>query len=303
MKRTLLVIFTIAITLSVTGQTINDLKTLFDYDKSEDLNFRILSSKDTIQATIYYVSFSSVNGLRINASLLIPKQKLRQFPVVIFLNDAMQTKETFLTQALELASNAFASLIIEPLPDRPEPYRLAYHNYSDPRKDFSAYLQAVRDIRRSIDALEQHPQIDRNRIAFIGNGDGAMTGAIVSGVEPRILAYILMDCYSCYSCKLSSSSDPSIVKARNNLTSEQITQYEQVMKPLNPSNYLSYHRASLIFYQFALNDPYFDEATAKTTILVTKDPRSYKFYKTTSPGLLIFQEATNDQINWLKDHL
>jgi hypothetical protein len=303
MKKIIPAILTAIMSLSGFGQTIDNLKALFDYDKGDDLNFRVIFSKDTTQATINYVSFSSVNGLKVTASLLIPKQKLREFPVVIFLNDGSENGESFLPQALDLATNAFASLIIDPLPRRPEPFRLSYHNFNEPRKDFGAYRQAVLDIRRSIDALEQHPQIDRNRIAFIGNGDGAMTGAIVSGIEQRILIYILMSCNSCYSCILQSSNDPFISKIRSNLTSEQITQYEQMIKPLNPSNYLPYHRASLIFYQFAQNDPYFEETTAKATIQATKEPESFKFYKTTGPGLLIFQEATTDQINWLKDHL
>ena len=110
MKRTILIILGIVLSLHGFSQTINDLKKLFDYDKGDDLNYRVLSSKDTIQASINYVSYSSANGLRVDACLIIPKQKLRQFPAVIFLNDASQNMESFLPQALELASNAFASI-------------------------------------------------------------------------------------------------------------------------------------------------------------------------------------------------
>lgn len=303
MKKIILLTLMIYTCTSGISQTINDLKKIFDYDKGERLDYRELGVKDTTQGTMHFVVFSSVNGFKVTANLIIPHQQLHEFPVVIFLNDGSQSKDEFLPQALDLAANAVASLLIDALPARPDPFRMNYHNFAEPIKDFNAYRQAVLDIRRSIDFLEQHPLIDRNRIAFIGNGDGALTGSILSGIELRISGYILMFSNYCYSCDLKNSNNPIFSKARNGLTSEQINHYESVIKSLNPANYLPYHRNTLIFYQFAQNDPYFDEPAAKSIIQITKDPKSYKFYKTTNSGLLIFQESIADQKKWLKDHL
>jgi hypothetical protein len=297
--------YILVFTLSIPclGQNIDDLRKIFEYDKGQDLDYRILSTKDTIQGTINEIIYSSVSGLKVTARLIIPKQKIREFPAVIFLNDASQGRNAFVPQALDLANNAFASLLIDALPDRPEECRMQYYNFSEPRKDFSAYRQAVLDIRRGIDLLEQHERIDRNRIAFIGSGSGAMTGAIAAGVETRINTYILLACSHCYSCDLRLSNNPVIAKARNALTSEQINQYESVIKLLNPSNYLPNHRRSLIFFQFAQNDPYYHAQTAMETFQITKDPKSQKYYKTTNLGLTLLDEAVNDRISWLKNHL
>jgi len=303
MKKITLLAFLICVCIPGISQSINELKKIFDYDKGEYLDYRELSIKDTTQGTIHFIVFSSVNGLKVTANLIIPHQQLHEFPVVIFLNDGSQSKDEFLPQALALAANAIASLLIDALPARPDLFRVNYHNFAEPIKDFNAFRQAVLDIRRSIDLLEQHPSIDRNRIAFIGNGDGALTGSIVSGIETRISGYIFMFSNSCYSCDLKNSNNPIFSKARNDLTSEQINHYESVIKPLNPDNYLPHHRNTLIFFQFAQNDPYFDESTAKSIIQLTKDPKSYKFYKTTNSGLLLFQESIADQKKWLKEHL
>ena len=284
-------------------QNINDLRKLFEYDKGEDIGLQQRSKKDTAQATIYEIAFSTINAQRVTASLIIPKLNLREFPAVIFLNDASQHKESFLSQALDLANNAFASLIIEALPQRPDIYRMTFHNYTEPRKDFNAYRQAVIDIRRAIDFLEQHPKIDHNRIAFIGNGDGAMTGAIVSGIETRILTYVLVSCTPCYSCILKTSNDPVITKARNSLTTEQIDQYGLIIKPLNPINYLPYHFNKPILFQYAKNDPNFDESSSTVIMQSTKEPRSQKLYNTTSQYLIELPEYLADQKKWLKDHL
>ncbi|HEY4786678.1 MAG TPA: acetylxylan esterase [Bacteroidales bacterium] len=303
MKRNLFFVMLFALSISGLSQGITDLRQLFDYDKGEDIEFRVLSTKDTLQGSINSVIFSSTGGLKVTATLIIPKQKIREFPAVIFLNDASQDKDAFMSQALNLAGCAFAVLLIDPLPTRPEMTRILYHNFAEPRKDLIAYKQAVLDIRRAIDMLEQHPRIDRNRIAFIGSGDGAMTGAILSGIETRILTYILLDCRSSYSYLLQNSRDPLFAKARNALTEEQIKQYESIVKILNPSNYLPYHRNTQILFQFAENDPYFDGQTARDVVQFTKDPKTQKYYKTTNAGLIILEEACNDQKNWLRDHL
>jgi predicted esterase len=303
MKKYLLVVLILTIAVSSRGQTITDLRKMFDYDKGEDLDVRIVSTKDTLQGTLQEIVFNGGHGIKVTGCLIIPKQKLREFPAVIFLNDASQSRNAFLPQALDLANNAFASLLIDALPNRPEAYRMTFRNFSDPRKDLAAYKQAVLDIRRSVDFLEQHSRIDRNRIAFFGNGNGAMTGAILSGVETRILNYILMACSPCCSCELRYSNDPLIVKARNILTQEQITQYELSVKVLNPSNYLPYHRKALVFFQFGQADPNYDEKTSRELFQLTGEPKCQKTYNTTNLGLNAFEEAMNDQKNWLKAHL
>jgi len=303
MKKNFLFLFIILLSLPCWCQPINDLRKIFDYDKGEDLDLRILSTVDTVQGTMNEIIFNGGNGLKITGSLIIPKQKIREFPAIIFLNDASQSRNAFLQQALNLSECAFASLIIDAPPARPQQYQMSYHNFTDPRRDLIAYKQAVLDIRRSIDLLEQHPRIDHNRIAFIGNGDGAMTGAITSGIESRILTYILMACTPSYSRDLRYSNSPMIVKARNSLSAEQITQYEKLVELLNPSNYLPYHRRSLIFFQFAQNDPGFDEKASKELFQITEEPKIQKIYKTTNSGMVTFEEVIKDQNMWLNNHL
>ena len=303
MRKVLLIIIIAVSSLSAFSQSINELKTLFDYDKSDDVNFRILASRDSLQATINSVSFLSVNGLNVTGTLIIPKQNLRRFPVIIFLNDGYQPGDQFLEQAIVLAGNAIASFIMDPMPQRVAPFWYDYYNFKEPRKDFALHIQSVMDVRRCIDALEQHIRINRDRIAFIGNGSGAMTGAILSSLEPRITLYILMGCSSSYAGKLKTSNEPDIARERKIMSPDQISLYEQVIRPINPSNYLPYHQGSLVFYQYAQSDPYFIDSDAKTTINLTKEPKTSKFYNTDSKGLFTTDEAVNDRLNWLKDHL
>jgi dienelactone hydrolase len=52
--------------------------------------------------------------------------------------------------------------------------------------------QIVKDFRRSIDYLETRPDIDKERLAYYGMSGGAWRGPIISAVEERLDASILL---------------------------------------------------------------------------------------------------------------
>jgi hypothetical protein len=285
------------------GQSITDYRSIFDYDKGLNLYFQVLATKDSAQGTIQDIVYTSINGVQVTGCLVIPKQKIKEFPVIIFFPDVAQSKSVFLSHALDLASEAFASLLLDSPVDRPDDHKYNFRNFTEPRKDFSGYRQSVFDIRRAIDLLEKHERIDRNRIAFVGCGTGAMVGAIVSGAETRMSSYILLGYYFSFVTELHTSTDPTFVKARDLLESDQVSLYETVLKPIEPSGYLPYHRNSYIFFQFAQSDPYYSDQAAKDAFKLTKEPKRQKFYKATNAELPSFEESARDRKDWLKNHL
>jgi hypothetical protein len=285
------------------SQSIIDLRKYFNYNASQDFDFKILNTTDTIKAIIYDVNYLSANGLRVTAFLVVPKRKQAQCPAVIFVHGGEQNKYTFLSEALDLAAESFVSLVIDAPPARLAPNRLNYFNYSDPKKEFSAYRQTVIDVRRGIDLLEQNPLIDRYRIAFVGLDKGSWIGGILAGVENRIPFYILMGCSPCPTCDLKASEEPSLVKARSSLTQEQISMYEIQMRYLNPLNYLGNRSDSQIFFQFTDNDPYVSEEMAELAFKTSNEPKLEKYYSTTHFELLDFPEAKLDRKNWLKKQM
>lgn len=54
-------------------------------------------------------------------------------------------------------------------------------------------IQDSKDLGRSIDYLETRTDIDRNRIAFLGESMGAALGVILAAVEDRFRAVIFLD--------------------------------------------------------------------------------------------------------------
>ncbi len=303
MDKIIIFLFSVSFCYSIDSQTIDDLRRYYSYDPSEDLNYRVVQTIDTTQATIFNIQYSGGNQLLVTAYLIIPKNNLRSYPAVIFLHGLGQDKNAFLTDAIRLAGNSFASLLIDDPPARPVSQKMNYQNYSEPGKELLVHRQSVIDIRRGIDLLEQHPKIDGDRIAFTGIEYGAWTGAIVAGVEFRVMTYILINCPSHPSSDIRNSNEPRIVKIRNTFTSDQLTQFEVTLKKIDPVNYLAYHRNSNIFFQFSKEDSISAVNNPFEIFKSASEPKTMATYKAPAFELINLPEALQARNKWLYDHL
>ena len=303
MKKIIIFLLSVSMCYCIDSQTIDDLRRYYNYDPSEDLNYRVIKTIDTTRATIYNIQYTGGNNMMVTAWLIIPKNNLRKYPAVIFLHGMGQDKNAFLANAIGLAGKSFASLLIDDPPALPVSQKINYQNYSEPLKELLVHRQSVINIRRGIDLLEQHPKIDGDRIAFTGIEYGAWTGAIVAGVEFRILTYILINCPTQPSSELRISNDPKIVKKRNSITSEQLNQYEATTKKLDPENYLPYHRNSTILFQISYEDSIIVVNTHNTLFNTVSEPKTIITYKFPVFELINLPEALQARNNWLYNHL
>ena len=303
MGKIIFCLLSILICHSIDSQTIEDLRRFYNYDPSADLNYRVIQTTDTLQAQILYIEFTGANQSLVTAYLIIPQNNLRRYPAVLFLHGNGGDKNEFLSNALGLASNSFASLLIDDLPALPPSQKMNYQNYTEPANDLIAHRQSVINIRRGIDLLEQHPKIDADRIAFVGIDFGAWTGSIVAGVEFRILTYILINCPSQPSEELSKSNEPQIVKIRNNITTEQLQLYQVTLKKIDPEYYLPYHRNSNILFQFTQCESNLDDNTNYEVYKSASEPKKSETYKSQNGELINLSEALQNRNKWLFNHL
>jgi len=180
-------------------------KELFAYDKSE-LNSNVEYRKENPGGWVLEkISFDAAyGGERVQAYLFLPRNVEPPFQTVIYfpgsaaaMMSSSQDMESYyeFTMFLNfLVRNGRAVLfpIYKGTFERGKPELTAIHYGADSYAYNEFLIQLVKDCRRSIDYLETRTDIDISKIAYYGMSWGGLTGIIITALEERFTASILL---------------------------------------------------------------------------------------------------------------
>ncbi len=264
-----------------------DLLSIFDYDRELPLNIEEIGVEYRNGISIHDISYSSLANVKIDAYLVVPSGK-GPFSGVIFVHPAPGNRSTFIDESVILARKGAASLLI----DAPWAQGEAWvRSLGQPESDRKIYIQIVKDLRRAVDVITSRPEIDANRIGYIGHSFGALFGGVLSGVEKRIKAYILM----------SGTGSFTDVAALNMPAPEQVLkEYSQVMALIDPIYYVSHAAPSSLFFQFGLKDNFFAREKFEEYAEAGSELKLIKWY---NADHYLDDEARGDRIEWLRMQL
>jgi uncharacterized protein len=174
---------------------------LYDRDENQPLNPELAVVEDTDVWTLYHLWYDSTNGERVPALLGIPKAGKAPYPALLVQHGLGGSKESdyVALPALEFAREGYVTLRIDACLHG-ERRREGGTARDDPLSQlrFLAELvvdgwgQSIVDMRRGLDYLVSRPEVDPTRIGYVGMSMGAMMGAVVTGVDTRIRAAVLI---------------------------------------------------------------------------------------------------------------
>jgi dienelactone hydrolase len=165
--------------------------THYEYDRSP-LGAQvsaITEADDWVRETI---SFRSAGGETAIAYLYLPKNSARPLQVIHYVppGDVVRgirslddSVEMFAAPLIKSGRAVFA-VVLRGYAERPFPktYVAPENSTVEFRK---AMVEAITDLRRGIDLLESRPDIDPQKIAFLGISNGANLGLILTALETR----------------------------------------------------------------------------------------------------------------------
>jgi len=239
----------------------------FDYDNKILLGFEELSVTEKDGSKIYDIVYSSPMGGSVSSFLVVPPGK-GPFAGIIFLHWGQGDRNEFVDEALELSKTGAVSLLID------APFRRQDQTFTTTEELF---IQTIIDIRRAVDLLTSRPDIDPNRIGYVGHSFGATWGGVLAGVEKRIKAHVLMAGY----IKISETDDPSVPH-------------------LDAVHYIGHSTPSALLFQFADKDEYISIEAAKRFYDAAGMPKDIKWYNTDHA---FNEKARKDRIEWLSRQL
>jgi dienelactone hydrolase len=136
------------------------------------------------------VSYASPGG-RVEAYLAVPPGGRRR-PGAVVLHGAGGDRGQLLVNALWLAGRGAVTLAITAPSAGSADTSQGLTPARALRRQHDLAVRDVVAVRRALDLLARRPDVDLERLGFLGWSAGARTGAVLAGVEPRLDALVLM---------------------------------------------------------------------------------------------------------------
>ncbi|HVO60571.1 MAG TPA: hypothetical protein VMT53_06525 [Terriglobales bacterium] len=299
----------LALLSSVLAQdSYNQLLRHWDYNKNAPLNFKQQSVRERDGIKIYDITYSAPvddrgvlagpNAGVVTASLVVPPGK-GPFPAVIYGHWCMPGSEKmngteFLDEAIVLAHSGVISLLPDHVMIHP-----GFTEDKSPLNDqqIAVQVQQVVNLRRGADLLLQRRDVDAKRVAYVGHSCDATVGGILSGVDKRFKAFVLM---------AGSLSDEADMKTklyqeyRQKIGAEKFDAFAAKYSWADAGKYVSHAAPAAVFLQHATEEPYSSPEMAKAYFATVSEPKKFQLYN--APHALN-TKATRDRIVFLSEQL
>jgi dienelactone hydrolase len=270
----------------------------FDYDRTTPLNVKRISVAHRQHADIYDIIYDSLKGGMVPAYLVVPKGR-GPFAAVVWghwywPNSSMRNRKEFLDEALVLAQAGVVSLLIDGPVARP-----GHEAIKDPfdERNAAEFFQQVMDMRRGVDLLLARKDVDRKRIAYVGHSYNAGVGALLSGVDRRFKAFVLMA--GVLSNELIRQIE-EYQKFRQSNGAEKVDAYNEKYAWLDQGKYVSHAAPAVVLLQFATQEVFLTPDRARRQAAIVTEPKQFKLYE--APHALD-AAARRDRIAFLTEQL
>jgi dienelactone hydrolase len=271
----------------------------FDYDKNAPLELQTLSAKTRSKAIVYDITYASPKGGVVPAYLVVPAEGKGPFAGVVWghwywRNSEMRNRKQFLDEAVALAQAGVVSLLTDGPVARP-----GYVPDNTPlnEKQATDMVQQLVDFRRGVDLLLARKDVDPNRIAYVGHSYNASIGAILSGVDRRFKAFVLM------AGSMSDEVDKKLgawEQFRQQVGPEKFDAFVAKHSYLDQGRYVSHAAPAVVFMQYATKERFMTADYARAYEKVVSEPKRFKLYEAEHA---LNAEARRDRIAFLTEQL
>jgi len=271
----------------------------FAYDASQPLDAEVVLLDRFPGAVVYDVSYASPKGGRVTALLVTPEAPGR-YAGMLFGHWGGGDRAEFLPEAILLARAGAVSLLPAYPWTRPAPWRQELRYSSDPEHDRDLYIQTVVDLRRGLDLLVSRPDVDPARIGYVGHSYGAQWGAILSAVDRRPQAVVLVGGVPDLEAIYVESNDPDVAALRAS-DPARVEKLLAVMGPFAAARHVGQAAPVPLLFQFALYEQNFPRSAMERYFAAASAPKEIRWYATAHD--LNDPQALVDRAAWLRPRL
>jgi dienelactone hydrolase len=264
-------------------------RAFYKYDEKAPVGVRDAGVINTNYPIKFHdITYISPHGGYVPAYLLKPPGK-GPYPGVILLHGSGGSRSDLLQIAGWLAGRGAVTMTIDSAYTRQgnQPLQPGIPGF---KADRQLAVQTVADLRRAVDVLQHDPQVDKNKIGFLGFSAGAKSGAVLVGVEPRIKAAVLVS-------GGAPSLDATVDKAPENLRNA----LRPILSATDPTRFIGLSKAALLL-QAGKEDTYVPQEDLKALAKAAGSRSEFKEYEG-GHDLFSAQPAVHDALAFLSTKL
>lgn len=266
---------------------------MFDYDANSPLNVETILTEKRGRVMVKEITYPSpITGKPIGAYLVLPEGE-GTFPGILYVHwyepHADNSNRTqFLEEAVSMAeTDGIVGLLVETMWSDVEWYMKGRTLESD----YEDAIRQVVELRRGLDVLLSLPQVDSERIAYVGHDFGAMYGSLMGGADKRPDVYVMIAGAANFN-KWMLFGIPEDRKG--------LDDYKAKMEELAPSRFINQIDAPILF-QFGTEDFYTPAGDIETFYAAAVEPKAIKRYKT--EHAMALDEIRQDRLAFLRQQL
>jgi pimeloyl-ACP methyl ester carboxylesterase len=268
---------------------------LFDYDAAAPLNIKEAGTERRGEIRIVDLSYASPLGGTVPAYLILPPGEGKH-PAVLFLHPGQGSRSTFVDEAVELAKRGIVGLTISAPFLRPENRSQRGELPFAAEASRKEQIQTIVDVRRGFDLLLSRPEVDPQRLAYVGHSLGATVAGPLVAIDRRPIAYVLMAGYPSLTHAETDGHDQGAIFFQEILTPEQRQAYLGAMSPIDSVHYIGAAAPAKLLFQFARTDEFITPWDAEVYVQAASEPKEVKWYDTDHS----FNEAARkDRVEWI----
>ncbi|HEY0753644.1 MAG TPA: hypothetical protein VGD98_06755 [Ktedonobacteraceae bacterium] len=265
----------------------------FAYDQQAPLALHVENEQIQSGALVRDLTYASPHGGQVPAYLILPLEQLPQAGL-IFGHWGQGDRSEFVDEALVLARLGFAALCLD------APLRRA-DSLGPQRTQPQMEFQWIADVRRGVDVLLEVGNLTQQKLGYVGHSYGATFGGVLTGIERRISAFVLLAGWYAMSEMARTSSVPPLAQARATIPPELFAQYMDAMAPLDARHYITQAAPAHLFFQFARADTAVLEKDAQRYFELASEPKRIAWYD--NCGHELSTQARLERAAWLCETL
>ncbi len=265
---------------------------LFAYDVNAPLNLQRTVESANSGVEVSTISFSSPDGGSATGLLFNPVTRSSLRPGIVLMHGLPGTARNMESLGKLLAQYGAVAIAIDAPFARRGGSPVRFNT-----QDRAEQIQLIKDLQRAVDVLRAQPNVDDERIAYLGISYGGAMGALFVGIERRLKAAVLVVGDGGL---VSHFTGPEDLNFMASLSCATRAVWFREMAPIEPIRFIPHAPPTALLLQNGQLDNLVPVPDAQALQAAAPQPRTLRWY---DAGHGLNLQAAWDRHDWLHEQI